>query len=241
MTPPPRPTPPVDGARLAANWRAVSAELDRPPPSRLERVLRWLRVPATATSLVAATPALRRSWFLALGLVVVIGIVAADPAEPRRSLFVLLFLAPLTPVLGVAMAYGVAADPAHEMQVAAPTTGVIRLLVRAATVLAVAIFVIFPLALLAPVTRPMAAAWLLPALALTMAALAMMTWLAPRRAATFVAVAWVVIVVPVNEASTDGLGAFGPIGQLAAILLAASSLLVVSARRQRFDRLELST
>ena len=54
-------------------------------------------------------------------------------------------------------------------------------------------------ALLAPnVARPMAFAWLLPALALTSASLALMTWLPPRRSAAVVAVVWFTAVVLVE-------------------------------------------
>ncbi|MEM1332146.1 MAG: hypothetical protein AAGG08_01700 [Actinomycetota bacterium] len=53
--------PTVDPARLAANWRAVEVELDTPRPPLVERALRRLGVPAAATRVVLATPALRRS------------------------------------------------------------------------------------------------------------------------------------------------------------------------------------
>ncbi|MEM9650496.1 MAG: hypothetical protein AAGA65_00280, partial [Actinomycetota bacterium] len=46
------------------------------------------------------------------------GIGATDASKPRDDLFVLLFIGPLVPVLGVAMAYGAEADPAHEISLA---------------------------------------------------------------------------------------------------------------------------
>ena len=58
----------IDEERLARNWRAITIELDAPRPSRTERILRTLRVPPHVTRLAVATPALRRSWFVAVGL-----------------------------------------------------------------------------------------------------------------------------------------------------------------------------
>jgi hypothetical protein len=115
--------------------------------------------------------------------------------------------------------------------------GLRLLAVRASTVLVVSVVVITGCALLSPVTRPMAAAWLLPALALTTASLAAMTWLAPRRATAAVAVAWVVIALVVRSASADGLAAFGAIGQLLALCVAVGFAVVAIARRTSLDRL----
>ena len=54
---------PVDQARIDANWRAITIELDAPTPSRVERLLRAVGLPARVTRLVVATPALRRAWY----------------------------------------------------------------------------------------------------------------------------------------------------------------------------------
>ena len=155
--------------RLDATWRSIEFELDAPRPSWVERGLRMVGLPDHVARLVVATPALRRSWFIALALVVLTGLIAVDEANPRSSLFVLLFLAPLTPVAGVALAYGRWADPGHELHVTTPMHGLRLLVIRSVTVLTVSITVIGGLALLGDLTRPYAAAWLLPALATTAA------------------------------------------------------------------------
>lgn len=227
----------ITAERIDTNWWAITVELDAPRPSVVERMLRSLGFPARVTRVVTATPALRRSWFLALGLVVVVGLGAADAADPRGSLFTLLFLAPLVPVLGVALAYGPSSDPAYEAQLATPMRGLRLLAVRASTVLAVAAVVITAGAVLSPITRPMAAAWLLPALALTTASLASMTRLSPRRATAAVAVAWVVVALAARAATSDGLGAFGMIGQAVALALAVVFGVVAFTRRSALDRL----
>jgi len=230
---------PVDQARIDANWRAITIELDAPTPGRLERLLRAAGLPGRVTRLVVATPALRRAWYLATGLAILIGLGATDAARPRENLFVLLVMAPLVPVLGVGLAYGAEADPAHEVTLATPMRGLRLLLTRAAAVLGFSTFWLLIAAILAPGRQPMAFAWLLPSLGLTLATLALMTTFRPRRAAAVTAVLWVLGVTWVRAGAADPLAAFGPAGQVLMVLVAALSAVVVVARRHRFDLLEL--
>lgn len=226
----------VSASRIEANWQAITAELDAPRPSWIERFLRFCRVPAHTARVLVATPALRRAWFMAIALVVILGLIAANDETGRESVFTLLFLAPLAPVLGVALAYGPAADPSHEAQLAMPMSGLRVLLARAFVVLVVAGIVITTFALLNDQTRPYAAAWLLPALAVTSACLALMTYTSPRRAATIAAVGWIVLAL-VGRIGQDGLGAFAPAAQLVALAAAIGFLVIVYVRRETFDRL----
>ena len=229
----------IDPARIDANWRAISIELDAPRPSRLERALRLVRVPLPVVRMVAATPALRRSWYLSILAVVLIGLGVADPTD-EGSLFALLVMAPLLPVLGVAMAYGSAADPSHEIQLATPTHGLRLVAVRAATVSTVSAAVIVVLSLFNEAARPMAAAWLLPAVAVTAACLALMTVRPPRQAASFVTVGWFVAVLVARVAADDPLAVFRGAGQLAAVAVTAVAVTVAVVRRDRFERLEVA-
>lgn len=231
----------IDPARIDANWRAITAELDAPRPSRMERALRFCRVPARVTRVVVATPALRRAWYIALAVVTLIGLGSVNPDEPRQSLFVLLVLAPLVPVLGVAMAYGPSADPAYEVQLATPKRGLRLLAIRAATVLGVSMVVIVTLSLLNATARPMAFAWLLPGFAVTTGSLAAMTVLSPRLATSVVGGVWLVVALVGRGASDDWLGAFGPIGQAAALAATLVFVGITVARRTSFDRLEYAT
>jgi hypothetical protein len=227
----------VDQVRLDANWRAITAELDAPKPSILERLLDRIWVPGHVTRVIVATPALRRAWYLALGVAVLVGLGAANPGD-RSSLFTLLALAPTLPVLGVALAYGPAADPMYEAQLATPMRGLRLVAIRAVTVLCVAVVVLGVPSLLSPVARPMAFAWLLPAVALTSGSLALMTWIPPRRAAALVAVIWFVGVVVIEGVGSTELTAFGAVGQVAALLVAVAAAGIVFTRRSSFDRME---
>ncbi len=240
MTASNQPSPwPVDQARIEANWRAITIEIDAPSPSRVERLLRRFGLPARVTRLVVATPALRRAWYLATGLAILIGLAGTDASKPREDLFTLLLVAPLVPVLGVALAYGTEADPAHEMAVATPMRGLRLVLTRAAAVVAFSSFWLALAAILAPGRQPMAFAWLIPALSLTSATIALMTFLAPRRAAAVTAALWVVGVIIAQGPATDPLAPFGPAGQVIMILIGLASFGVAVARRQHFDVLEL--
>lgn len=230
---------PIDPARLDANWRAITIELDAPRPPRAERALRAVGVPTTVVRMVAATPALRRSWYLSIVAVVLLGLGAADPAD-RGSLFALLVIAPLLPVLGVAMAYGANADPSHEMQLATPTHGLRLVLVRAATVLVVSVGAVLIMAVSSPAARPMAAAWLLPALGVTAASLALMTLRPPRQATTIAAVAWFAAVLIARVAADDPLAAFRVGGQIAVAVVAVVAVIVTVLRRGSFERIELA-
>jgi hypothetical protein len=226
---------PVDQARVDRNWRAITIELDAPRPSRTERLLQAIGFPAHLTRVAAATPALRRAWYLATALVVVIGWGAAEADRPVESLFAMLLIAPLVPVLGVAMAYGVENDPAHETAIATPMRGLRLILTRAAVVLVVSTAVLGLAALLLPGTTSMAFAWIIPALGLTLSAVAMMTFTAPRVAATIVAVVWVLGVLVARGGGDSQVAAFGPAGQATMALVAAVAIVVAVARRDRFD------
>ena len=228
----------VDPARIERNWRAIQFELDAPRPGRLERLLRFFRLPSHLTRLVVATPALRRAWFVAIGLAMVVAAGPFDGTNTRENLFGLLLLAPLVPVLGVSFAYGVEADPAHEMSVATPMRGLRLILTRAAVVLAVSTALLSIVALLAPGTPALAFAWLLPALGLTTATVALMSVVAPRPAALAVTVTWLLGVLIARGAADDLLAAFTAPSQGVMVALTAVSLLAIWVRRDHFDRLE---
>lgn len=231
----------IDPARIDANWRAITIELDAPRPGRMERLLRAAGLPSSVTRVALATPALRRAWYVATGVAILLALALTDAARPREGLFGLLLIAPLVPVVGVALAYGAGADPAHEVALATPMRGLRLVLTRAATVLAFSTFWLLIASILAPGRQPMAFAWLLPALGLTTASVALMTVLSPRWAAVVSSLVWVVGVSSVGAGATDPLVAFGPAGQLVMVAVTAAALAVAIVRRDRFDVLAVRT
>lgn len=224
----------IDQTRLDANWRAINFELDAPVPSRTERVLRRVGFSSATARLVAATPALRRSWAAALLVVVLIGLSAAGDNPDNIS--GVLILAPLVPVLGVALAYGPTVDPVHEIGLATPIRGLRLLLIRVATVLTVAVVVLSGTVLVSAASNSLAFVWLLPALAMTSLAISLMTVTTPRRSVAAVSVGWALLVAIVQGATADSLAIFGPAAQVASFIAAGVGAVVMAKRRERFDR-----
>ncbi|MFD7663130.1 hypothetical protein [Streptomyces sp. NPDC059788] len=204
MPPSPRPAAPLPRRPAIAFPRPLAAAL----PRRLTRVL-W-----------SAGPALRGSWLIAL-LVVCAGAAGlAYGAGFGGARPLLLALAPVLPVAGVAFSYGPYADPMYEISAASPSCGLRLVLTRAAAVLGVSLPLLTGVSALLPGTPglPGAAAWLLPGLALTLGALALGSYIGCRAAAGIVAAGWSsAVLLPVLAARSGGSGGAGafPVRELA--------------------------
>ncbi|MFD9033373.1 zf-HC2 domain-containing protein [Streptomyces sp. NPDC059567] len=206
---------------------------------RLSPASRWARV------LWAVGPALRGAWLVAVLVVVAAAVGLAYGGGFRDARPVLLAVAPVLPLAGVAVSYGRHADPMYEIGVATPSGGLRLLLTRAAAVLGVCVPVLTAAgAVLPPVTGvPGAAAWLLPALALTLAALALGSFVGCRAASGTLAGGWLLAVTgPVlgQPGATAELARYlsGPAvqGGWAAAAVVCAGLLAL--RRRSFDHLE---
>lgn len=229
----------VPPARLELNFSAINAELDAPRRGWVERAMVRVGLHEHVARLMAATPVMRRSWYLASILVLFFGLVAANPETTEGSLTVFLAIAPLVPVLGVGLAYGPGIDPAHEMTVATPLSGFRLLLLRAVAVLATSVvFGGLGGVLIAQEHGLRVVAWMLPALALTSATLALATVVATRVAAGVVAAAWVVVVAIVANA-VSSMAMWGGPAQPAYLLLAVGAGAVLVTRREAFENAEL--
>jgi hypothetical protein len=103
-----------------------------------------------------------------------------------------LLLAPVLPVLGVAASWSRGLDPAYELTVSAPRAGLYLVLRRTTSVLAVAV----PALLVGGwATGVTAAQWLLPCLAFTSTTLALGGVVGVPRAAAALVVLWAAVVV----------------------------------------------
>lgn len=224
----------VDPDRTARLWEAVELGIEAPRRAPVERLLVRLGVADGTARLLATTPALRPSWFAAVTAVLAFG-VAAGSVRGDLGLMAFLLVAPLLPVAGVAVAYGQHVDPAHELGVAAPLSGLRLVLLRAVVVVATTAVLAGAAALLLPGLDWTAAAWLLPALGLTLAALGAATTAGPAGACAIVAATWVSAVLVAWQMSGDPLTAFGTAGQLACLLAAAAGAAVLLARREALE------
>ncbi|MGW0828245.1 zf-HC2 domain-containing protein [Streptomyces sp. NPDC002845] len=143
-----------------------------------------------------------------------------------------LLLAPVLPVLGVAASWSRGLDPAYELTASAPRAGLHLVLRRTASVLAVVV----PVLLVGGwVTGVMVAQWLLPCLAFTSTTLALGGVVGVTRAAVALVAVWAAVVVaPTLAASrttfalqTDGLPVWG--------LILALGIGAVIARRGAYS------
>ena len=226
----------MDPHRLVANRIAVEVELDASRPTRLARLLARVGVAEGTIPLITATPALRRSWLAAIVVALLFAVSAASnsTAEGAERIVTFLTIAPLVPLLGVALAFGRGVDPTHELVLAAPMDAFRVFLVRAATVMSTSTVILLIVSLLVPDGGAARVAWLLPALAATAVTTALATRFEPRLAAGVVAAAWVSIVVVVSQA-TDPAAMFGPATQLVCLALAVAGGVVFHRRRLRID------
>ncbi|MGX1881229.1 zf-HC2 domain-containing protein [Streptomyces sp. NPDC055287] len=204
-----------------------------------------------------AGPALRGAWVVAVVLVAAGAVGLAYGAGFGGARPLLLALAPLLPLAGVAVSYGRHADPMYEISASTPSGGLRLLLIRTAAVLGVSLPVLTAAGAVLPTDHgvPGAAAWLLPGLALTLGALVLGSYVGCRAATGVVSGAWMLAVaLPVVTAPGGSgfwlpgdLGALplapyfdGPLAQGCWAAAAALCAGLLALRRTAFDRLEFS-
>ncbi len=228
----------VDPAALDDGWERLDAALDAPRPGFLESLLLRLGIADHTARLLAATPALRRSWLGAVVAVLVLTVAVAAGHASGGSPTLFLALAPLLPLAGVALSYGPALDPTYEMAVVAPMHGFRLLMIRTVAVLGAGLGLNGLATLALPGYGLRALTWLLPALALTATALALTARLGPVLAPSLVGGGWVAVLLAASGARSGEEATLVPFtaagqGVSAAVAVLAAGLLV--AMRDRFD------
>ncbi|MET1072329.1 MAG: zf-HC2 domain-containing protein [Umezawaea sp.] len=130
--------------------------------------------------------------WLAMTLVVALLAVLADrwSSAGTYEVSVVLLVAPVLPVLGVAAAWGRGLDPFYEMAASTPRAGLPLLLRRTVSVL----LTVIPI-LLAAGLNTSTALWLLPCLAFTTTTLALGGLVGIGRAAVALVVVWAAVIV----------------------------------------------
>jgi hypothetical protein len=173
---------------LESVWSAVRDEIEVPRATAFERLLVQLGLPRDDAMLVAAAPALRGSWLCAVALSLAFA-VGGTLASRNGGLGVFLLLAPLVPVVAVAVAFGPEAGPALEQESSAPYPLVRLVFLRAAAVLLAAL----PVVVVGQLAFPGGVSWLwlLPALGFTALVLGLSTWFGPWRPAIGISLVWI--------------------------------------------------
>ena len=219
-------------------WDGVLERVDRPTRSITERLLGVLRVRPDMAKLLATTPALRVAWLAAVMFVAAFAVAAARLEGDGPWL--LLVIAPLLPVAGVATAYGPALDPTYEIGVAAPMSGLRLTLLRTLAVIATTMPLLVVAAFVAPGDGWAMFGWVLPSFALVAITLALSTAISPERAGVVVGVGWFVALVVLIDRNPAGDFVersliFSSSGQTVAAVVALIGAAIVATRNASFD------
>ncbi|GGZ29145.1 membrane protein [Streptomyces inusitatus] len=213
----------ADAPAVAALTEAVWSDLEHRLASAVPAPARRLRARLSAWTTPAMTP-----W-LAMVLAVALLALLLDLAGPGSGqVSLVLLLAPVLPVCGVAASWSRGLDPAYELTAATPRAGLQLVLRRTVSALAVVI----P-ALLAGgwATGVTAVQWLLPCLAFTSLTLALGGVIGVSRAAVALVAAWAAVVVAPTLATSRTAAALQTEGLPVWGLLLALGVGVVIARR----------
>ena len=230
----------IDPAAVESGWARLDAELDAPRPGPAEALLRWSGVPAHTARVLACTPALRRSWLTAVGLTLAVASAAAHLARSYAVPIPLLAIAPLLPLIGVALSFGPRVDPGHELAVVAPLHTFRLLLLRCAAVLATTTVLTGAASLAVPAYGAVTLGWLVPSLVLTLLSLVLTPRLGPGTSALAVGAGWLALVgSTVHRATGESVLFTGP-GQAALAAGAAVAALALWRVRAAFDTNELA-
>ncbi len=219
--------------RMDANWLEIEDVLDAPRTGFVEDLLTRLGVPGHVARLLAATPSLTLSWFGAVAVALAVAVAGAQQGERGLALF--LCIAALAPVAGVAASFTRGLDPTHELGLAAPLSSVRLLLLRTVAVLAATITLTAIGALALPGLGWTAAAWLLPALGLTLASLALATYVTHTTAFATVSGIWLAAAIAGAVRPGEALAAFDGTVQLVFAVVVAAAGLVLALRHECLD------
>ena len=179
----------VAAVDTAAVWTAVR---DRVTGPQLAVPLRWLRrlgMPEHELVLLGAADAVMLPWVTAVGAALACALVSG--LSPLRGGTAFLGLAPLIPLLAVMAAFD-ATESLREVSAPTPYSKLRLALLRTTAAMAVAVPVTTVIGLVIPHLHLLAFAWLVPGLALTSTALALLTWLPPRVVGGVLASLWIV-------------------------------------------------
>ncbi|HET6861333.1 MAG TPA: zf-HC2 domain-containing protein [Streptomyces sp.] len=216
----------AEAPALAALTEAVWSDLEHQLAAAVQAPPRRFRARLSAWTTPAMTP-----W-LAMVLAVTLLALLLDLVGPGSGqVSLVLLLAPVLPVCGVAASWSRGLDPAYELTASTPRAGLQLVLRRTASVLAVVIPTLLAGGWATGVTGVTAAQWLLPCLAFTSMTLALGGVIGVTRAALALVAAWTAVVLAPTLATsrtafalqTDSLPVWG--------LILALGVGVVIARR----------
>ena len=215
-------------------WAGIVEALDRPRRGPLERGLSAGGLPAGTARLVAATSRARLAYLVSVAFTVFVAIAAAR-TDSVGAVDLFLLAAPIGPLAATALAFGRWSDPAHAVLSTTPTSALKILLVRTTAAVVPALVLTALASLFVADHGWIAAAWLLPGLALCLGALALSSWVPIELAAMALAGTWVVVPLALSTGPGALLDALtGPVQVVSAVVVALGAVLIV-ARRTEFE------
>jgi hypothetical protein len=214
---------PAVEAPLEAAWTQIADRIQAPRPPFVVRLMRRCGLNESDGVLLTTARSLNGAWLLATLAVVLFAALAAIASTAQGQALYLL-VAPLVPVSGVVVAFA-SSDPLADLTATTPYSKARLALLRTVAVVITSV----PLAVAVGVGIPgiawLAFAWLLPALALTLATLVGMTWWKPEPVGIVVALAWVAVIT-VARSRDDVAAAVG--FELQIVYLAVAALAAVA-------------
>lgn len=230
-------TPSEGRDELDSIWAEIIDRVDLRQPTLSETLLVRLRLDPGLARLVSATPTIRIQALIAT-LSVSVGAAMVSRQVAAEGIF--LAAAPLILLAAVALTFVPGADPAGEIEGSTPMHGFGLFWRRAAVVMIGALASLGVATTLLPGNSWSALAWVAPALALALAALALSSRHSASVVAVSLAVGWVLLVqltvLQTHELRLADTALFAPASQLVfgAISLGCIGLLV--RWRDDFDR-----
>ncbi len=212
----------ADESRLDAVWSEIIETVEAPRTGLVERALRGLGVHDSTARLVAATPSLRGAWLTAVCVLLVIAFLAAHAS--RNGTLVFVALAPVLPVVGVALAFGPQSDPTLEVAAASPYSLIRLLAARTSFVVATTLLPTAAVSFFVPGQGWLTIGWLLPSLAMCSVVLATARRIEPHLSASALSAAWFAVIVWSAARDTSLLVDHGVVVQVLSVgvLLAAA-------------------
>lgn len=218
-------------ARLASTdlledvWARVRDEVERPATTLVERALIRVGVSEATATLLAAVPALRGAWVLGLASATLFAVLGSGASE-LFGMVTFLLVAPLAPLLGVAVSFSGDADPSSELVLSTPYSTLRLLLLRTCGVVASAVPVAIVVGLALPGPSWLSVGWLSPAAAVVFLTLALGPHLGHTVSAAVVGASWALAVAFATR--TDSLSELvEPAVQLICLALAVAGAVSV--------------
>jgi hypothetical protein len=224
----------ADRPLLDRVWAETIDVLDRPPVSTAERILTAVGLAPPAARLASKASSAQWAWLWSCALLAVFAMAA--PRAEGLVIMWFLVLAPLVPVIGVALAYGPGTDPMHEVVAAAPYSRLRLILLRSLLVIPVTGALVLVTGLTVPGGPTMSALWLLPGLALSAMTLALEARFGALPVAAALSLGWVSFAVGARVGTGTVMTAYGPAVQLTCLAAVAAAVAFAAYGRHQPGR-----